>query len=139
MDNRSHEESDWDFDLLSTELADLKGLDFDLELTGFTPGEIDKFLLDPIDDERANAVPPVPENAVTVAGDLWLCGGHRVLCGDATSPEEVARLLGERKPRLLVTDPPYGISLDSEWRDRAGLNGRGPAELSVLNEHRPTV
>jgi ParB-like chromosome segregation protein Spo0J len=55
MDNRSHEESDWDFDLLSTELTELNGLDFDLALTGFNPGEIDKFLLDPIDDDRANA------------------------------------------------------------------------------------
>jgi hypothetical protein len=56
-------------------------------------------------------------------GDIWLCGTHRVLCGDATKSEDVARLLGERKPILMVTDPPYGIELDSEWRDRAGLNG----------------
>jgi hypothetical protein len=49
-------------------------------------------------------------------------------CGDATDWEVVSRLLGERKPLLMVTDPPYGIELDSEWRDRAGLNGRGPAE-----------
>jgi DNA modification methylase len=55
------------------------------------------------------------------------------LCADATSPEAVARLLGERKPLLMVTDPPYGIELDSEWRDRAGLNGCGPAEPSYLN------
>ena len=67
-------------------------------------------------------------------GDLWLLGPHRVLCGDATSAEAVARLLGERKPRLMVTDPPYGIELDSEWRDRAGLNGRGPAEPSYMKK-----
>jgi hypothetical protein len=59
---------------------------------------------------------------------------HRVLCGDATSAEGVARLLGERKPRLMVTDPPYGIELDSEWRDRAGLNGCGPAEASYMKK-----
>jgi len=63
-----------------------------------------------------------------------LLGAHRVLCGDSTSPEAVARLLGERKPRLMVTDPPYGIELDSEWRDRAGLNGCGPAEPSYLKK-----
>ena len=62
------------------------------------------------------------------------CGQHRVLCGDATSAEAVARLLGERKPRLMVTDPPYGIELDSEWRDRAGLNGCGPAEASYMKK-----
>lgn len=60
---------------------------------------------------------------------------HRILCGDATSPDVVARLLGDRKPFLMVTDPPYGIELDSEWRDRAGLNGCGPAEASYM-KHR---
>ena len=48
---------------------------------------------------------------------MWLCGKHRVLCGDSTSAEAVAHLLGYRKPLLMVTDPPYGIELDSEWRD----------------------
>ena len=59
-----------------------------------------------------------------------MLGPHRVVCGDATSAETVARLLGERKPRLMVTDPPYGINLDSEWRDRAGgyaIQGVGAA------------
>jgi hypothetical protein len=71
---------------------------------------------------------------VSRPGDLWLLGPHRVLCGDATSVEAVARLLAERKPRLMVTDPPYGISLDSEWRDRAGLNGSGAAEPSYMKK-----
>ncbi len=79
-----------------------------------------------------DAVPPVPANPVTCVGDLWQCGSHRVLCGDATDPASVARLLSERAPFLLVTDPPYGIELDSEWRDKAGLNKRGPAEPSYL-------
>lgn len=79
--------------------------------------------------------PPVPENPVSRLGDLWLCGPHRVLCSDCTSPEAVARLLGGRKPILMVTDPPYGIELDSEWRDRAGLNSCGPAEASYM-KHR---
>ena len=57
---------------------------------------------------------PLPENPVSRVGDLWLCGKHRVLCGDATSSEAVLRLLGERKPILMVTDPPYGVELDSE-------------------------
>jgi len=61
-------------------------------------------------------------------------GPYRVLCGDATNAEVIARLLGERKPRLMTTDPPYGISLDSEWRDRAGLNGHGPAYPSYMKK-----
>jgi len=96
--------------------------------------ELDSLLRDPLDEERAEVAPPLPDVAVTRSGDLWLLGPHRVLCGDATGKDAVARLLGERKPLLMVTDPPYGISLDSEWRDRAGLNGRGPAEPSYMKK-----
>ena len=125
--------ADWDEEALTLELQDLQEADFDLSLTGFNPGEIDKLLaLD--DEEKANSAPPLPETAVSRSGDLWLLGPHRVLCGDATSGEAVARLLGERKPRIMVTDPPYGIELDSEWRDRAGLNGHGPAEPSYMKK-----
>ena len=134
MVNRSVSWADWDEDLLSLELQELNAADFDLSLTGFDPGEIDGLLAIP-DEERANAAPPLPENPVSRVGDLWVCGKHRVLCGDATRPEDVDRLLGGRKPLLMVTDPLYGIELDSEWRDRAGLNGCGPAEPSYM-KHR---
>src|SRR5713101_5637531 len=133
MVNRSVTWADWDEDLLALELQDIQEADFDLSLTGFNPGEIDALLaLD--DEEKANAAPPLPESPVSQLGDLWALGPHRVLCADALSPEAVARLLGDRKPRLMVTDPPYGISLDSEWRDRAGLNGCGPAEPSYMKK-----
>jgi len=134
MDNRSQQESDWDLDLLGPELEELRDLDFDLSLTGFDPSEIDDFLADPNADDLANAVPPVPDQPVSWPGDLWLCGPHRVLCGDATNAGDVARLLSDRKPILMVTDPPYGISLDSEWRDRAGINKHGPAEASYMKQ-----
>jgi hypothetical protein len=63
-----------------------------------------------------------------------LLGPHRALCGDATSAEAVARLLGERKPRLMVTDPPYGISLDSEWR--VHIDHSGPREMQGNSANR---
>jgi len=139
MVNRSVAWADWDEELLALELQELNEADFDLSLTGFDPKEIDDLLLVQDNDDLANAAPPLPENAVSRLGDVWLCGKpphqHRVLCGDATSPDAVARLLGDRKPALMVTDPPYGIELDSEWRDRAGLNGCGPAEASYM-KHR---
>src|SRR5208337_3083418 len=115
MVNRSVTWAQWDDELLALELQELNEADFDLSLTGFDPGEIDGLLSIP-DEERANAAPPLPENPVSRPGDLWLCGKHRVLCGDATRAEDVARLLAERKPIVMVTDPPYGIELDSEWR-----------------------
>jgi DNA modification methylase len=135
MVNRSVAWAEWDEELLALELQELSEADFDLSLTGFDPKEIDDLLLVPDDDDQANAAPPLPENPVSRLGDLWLCGDHRVLCGDATSADDVARLLGEREPLLMVTDPPYGIELDSEWRDRAGLNSCGPAEASYM-KHR---
>jgi DNA modification methylase len=137
--NRSATWADWDEELLAVELQELSQADFDLSLTGFDPQEIDDLLLLPNEDQRENAAPPLPGNPVSRPGDLWLCGRpphqHRILCADATSPDAVAHLLGGRKPILMITDPPYGIELDSEWRDRAGLNGCGSAEPSYL-KHR---
>ena len=132
--NRSAVWADWDKELLAVEFQELSEAYSDLSLTGFDPREIDDLLLLPNEDQRENAAPPLPSNPVSRPGDLWLCGRppHRILCADATSPDAVAHLLGKHKPILMVTDPPYGIELDSEWRDRAGLNGCGPAQPSYL-------
>jgi len=130
--NRSATWATWDDELLKLELEELQELDVKFDLTGFDIGEIDAILALPTTDEEALAAPPLPQIATSRPGDLWLLGKHRVLCGDATNPEAVRRLLAGGEPSLMVTDPPYGIELDSEWRDRAGLNGRGPAEPSYL-------
>jgi hypothetical protein len=87
-------------------LQELNAEEFDLSLTGFSPKEIDDLLALP-EEEEANVAPPLPENPVSRTGDLWICGKHRVLCGSSTSAEDVTRLLGERKPLLMVTDPPF--------------------------------
>lgn len=96
MVNRCVSWADWDFDALAIELGELKALEFDLSLTGFDAREIDAFTLaqNPAEDEA----PPLPEVPASRLGDLWLCGPHRVLCGDATSPANVARLLADREP-----------------------------------------
>ncbi len=83
------------------------------------------FFTDPDD------VPEPPDEPYVKPGDLWLLGDHRVLCGDATNPADVARLLGGAEPRLLATDPPYGVSLDPTWRDHL-YNGLGPAEQPYM-------
>jgi hypothetical protein len=132
MVNRSATWADWDEELLAIELLDLQTSDYNLALTGFEAKEIDDFLLNDAADE--DVLPPVPIIPVSRVGDLWLLGPHRMLCGDATDAEAVSRLLAERKPFLLMVDAPYGIELDTEWRDRAGLNKRGPAEPSYLKK-----
>src|SRR5688572_20989998 len=98
MVNRSVTWADWDEELLALELSDLKDCDFDLSLTGFDTRELDDLLAIPDDDDAANAVPPVPQNPVSRLGDVWNCGKHRVLCGDATNADSVAQLLGKSKP-----------------------------------------
>jgi len=139
--NQSTNWADWDEDLLAKEFEDLQNMDYDLALTGFDAPEIDEFLRAEAPNE--DVIPPVPTHPVTHPGDVWSCGRHRVLCGDATDPQAVALVLGDSKPLLMVTDPPYGIELDSEWRDRAGLNDCGPAESSYMKQrtegHRETT
>jgi DNA modification methylase len=76
-------------------------------------------------------VPEIPEEPYVKAGELWVLGGHRLLCGDSTKPEDVARLLDGATPTLLATDPPYGVSYDATWRDGV-YNGHGPAEQPYM-------
>ena len=125
MVNRSVAWADWDEELLSLELIDLKGLDFDLGLTGFEDEELARLLA--VQDTAAglcdeDAAPVAPQMPISALGDLWLLGPHRLLCGDATDPQAVRRLLGDVKPMLMVTDPPYGVRYDPEWRKLAGVN-----------------
>ena len=124
MDNRSHEEAAWDMDLLPLELEDLKALSFDLELTGFDDQELGRLLsyegMQGLTDE--NAVPEAPEQPRSKLGDVWLLGNHRLVCGDCTDPAIVAKCLGQVKPHLMVTDPPYGVQYDPAWRNDAGVN-----------------
>ncbi len=76
-------------------------------------------------------VPEPSEEPYVKPGELWVLGDHRILCGDATNPDDVARLLGGATPRLLATDPPYGVSLDPTWRDNL-YNGLSPAEKPYM-------
>ena len=129
----------WDEEMLRIELAILHEEDYNLDLVGFDDVELQR-LLEAQDNAPgltdADAVPDVQRAPVARPGDLFILGDHRIICGDCTNAGVVARLLGEAKPLLLITDPPYGIELDGEWRDRAGLNGCGPAEASYMKHHR---
>jgi DNA modification methylase len=110
MDNRSHEETSWNFHLLEAELKELVGMDLDPLLTGFSPEELTALLNPPApgltDPDQVVEPPAVPE---TKSGDLWICGRHRLLCADATRSDDVRRLLGGKRATLMATDPPYLI------------------------------
>jgi len=116
-DNKLTLNGGWDEQLLGIELGELEVLGFDLDLTGFSETERlalatqgNEGLTDPDD------VPDVPVNPVSVAGDLWTLGRHRLLCGDSTVARDVEAALGSVKPHLMVTDPPYGVEYDPSWR-----------------------
>ncbi|GIK80943.1 MAG: methyltransferase [Alphaproteobacteria bacterium] len=124
-DNRIALNAGWDDALLAAELGRLKEDGVDLELLGFGEDELDH-LLDGLDGEAAadgeDEVPEPPTEAVTRPGDIWLLGSHRLLCGDATLATDVERLLDGARPHLMVTDPPYGVEYDPNWRNEAGVS-----------------
>ena len=110
--------------MLHLELKDLAALGADLKMLGFAKGELAKALT-PADfsgltDE--DEVPALSDKSITRLGDIWCLGQHRIACGDSTDAATVRALLGSVAPDLMVTDPPYGVNYDPEWRHRAGVN-----------------
>ncbi len=112
LDNRSHEESSWDEELLTSELMELQGMDLDLSLTGFDIDELESVVAEGAEpqDVAEVATPEPPEKPISIPGDLWLLGNHRLLCGDATSVTAVRLLCGSRRAVLVATDPPYAVN-----------------------------
>jgi len=119
-DNKLAEQAGWDRDLLALELGDLSDLGIDVADLGFEAGEIDALLRTGAPDPREEDTPEPPAIPVSRPGDLWHLGAHRLLCGDATDAAAVAQVLGGVHPTLMVTDPPYGVMYDPDWRNRAG-------------------
>ncbi|WP_423209312.1 site-specific DNA-methyltransferase [Paracoccus yeei] len=115
-DNRIALNAGWDESLLALELGDLKEAGFDLGILGFEDGELDR-LLAGTEGEEEGSTPPVvipepPRNPVSRTGDLWILGDHRLLCGDATSHDDVRRLMNGERAVLFATDPPYLVDYD---------------------------
>ena len=137
-DNKTAELASWDTSMLSIELDALRGAGIDWTLLGFDEDELAK-LLAPAGTEGLtdpDAVPEKPIDPVTKPGDLWILGKHRLLCGDSTSAADVTRLLDGAVPTLMVTDPPYGVEYDPEWRMDAGLTGNTARMGKVMNDDR---
>ena len=113
-DNKTGELAEWDYDLLPIELADLQGMDFDLDLIGFSQDDLAR-LLDPDVQEGLtdpDDVPEPPDDPITQPGDLWILGDHRLLCGDSSSVEDLDRLLDGAEIHLVNTDPPYNVKVE---------------------------
>ena len=134
-DNRLAEAAGWDRELLAIEAGELEGLGVDLASLGFDAGEIDALLRSGETDAREDEVPEPPNEPVSRPGDLWMLGRHRLICGDSTDGSDVERLLGSVRPHLLVSDPPYGVNYDPDWRNRAGA-AETKRTGKVLNDDR---
>ena len=125
-DNKLALNAGWDDEMLKVELGELGDLDFDLSLTGFDDDELSALLAEDgtegLTDE--DAVPEAPEVPVTVEGDVWLLGRHRLMCGDSTSIDAIDKLMDGRKADFCFTSPPYNSAITKGHKsDRLGGTG----------------
>lgn len=125
-DNQLALNAGWDTGLLKVEIGELDGEGFDLALLGFDGAALAGLLTDQTEGlTDPDDVPDVPTHPVTEPGDVWLLGKHRLVCGDSTDADVVAKCLNGVAPHLMVTDPPYGVEYDADWRNRADrANGK---------------
>ena len=116
-DNRMAMDAGWDEELLRVEIEALQGEAFDVSLTGFDEMELADLFKDGSDsgaeDDDYDLSAALEKAAFVERGDIWTVGRHRLMCGDATSAEDVAALMDDRKANLILTDPPYGVSFKS--------------------------
>jgi DNA modification methylase len=141
-DNQTATRSQWDEDKLIRELAQLKDLNFDLALTGFAVEDLQRLLETATNAALTDpdAIPEPPDEPITQFGDLWLLGKHRLLCGDSSNPEDVARLLDGAPVHLVHTDPPYNVKVEPRSNNAiaAGLSsfpGTTPHQSLDLARH----
>ena len=116
-DNRSALDAGWDDELLKVEMEALQDMGFDLSMTGFDTDELDELFKNEDDsevkDDDFDLTAALEKASFVERGDIWTVGKHRLMCGDATSADDVNALMGDTKANLILTDPPYGVSFKS--------------------------
>ena len=107
---------EWDKDKLALLITDLQGADFDVSLTGFDPAEIDDLfkdsLKDGVQDDGFDVEAELKQPTITMPGDIWTLGRHRLICGDSTKADTFDLLMGKTKANLVITDPPYNVNYE---------------------------
>ena len=141
-DNKLALNAGWDDEMLALELEELAMEGFDVALTGFDEVEVGALLAESTEDGLTDedSVPDVPSEPTTKTGDVWLLGKHRIICGSSTEPDAVEKLLKGVQPHLMVTDPPYGVEYDANWRNKAkradGTSIGASAVGKVMNDEK---
>jgi DNA modification methylase len=134
-DNKLAMNAGWDQAMLALEIGELVAADFDTGLLGFSDDEMAALTVDKTEGlTDPDEIPEAPADPVSVLGDVWLMGKHRIVCGDSTDADCVAAALNGVVPHLMVTDPPYGVEYDASWRVDAGLNKDTAAHGKVMND-----
>lgn len=131
-DNRLAELSSWDNELLAIHLKELSVVDlnFDIDATGFTVGEIDLQIESQDTSSRPSKGDPADQfvaalgPAVTQLGDLWILGGHRLVCGNALDAASYASLMQEQKAAMIITDPPYNVKVNGHVGGKGAIKHR---------------
>lgn len=137
-DNKLALNAGWNDQMLGLELADLQGLGFDLKLTGFSEDELASLMApEPTDgliDE--DEVPSIPEQPKSQRGDVWLLGEHRLMCGDSTQADDLAKLMDGDKADLVWTDPPYNVDMTgkNEYLASVGKARKDKENFGIKND-----
>ena len=140
-DNKIALNAGWDTEILLEQIELIRADGFDIDLVGFSDDELGELLAEIEAPETAGAIegeddiPEPPAEPVSRPGDLWILGPHRLLCGDSTIATDVERVLAGVTPLLMVTDPPYGVAYDPNWRNQAGASATRRTG-KVLNDDR---
>ena len=130
-DNKTNEYSEWDFELLEQEMSALQAEEFDLECIGFSAEELDGMLQlvagDAEGESEIDDIPEPPDDAVSVRGEVYILGQHRLMCGDSSSPGDLDILLAGNVIHLVNTDPPYNVKVEPRSNNAiaAGLGSFG--------------
>jgi DNA modification methylase len=134
-DNKLALNAGWDEEMLKLEIKDLESNDFDISLLGFDAKELENILDEPETTEglaEDDEVPEPPEQPITVLGDVWILGKHRLMCGDSTNINAVDKLMNGAIVDMVYTDPPYGISIVKN-------NHVGGVKLAKVGIYAPVV
>lgn len=133
-DNQLAANAGWDMDLLKVEIGDLKDEGFELGLIGFDADFLDGLMAPPANEGLTDPdeVPETPAFPTSATGDCWVLGRHRLLCGDSTVATDVDKILMGVRPLLMVTDPPYGVEYDADWRNHANRADGSPIGASAI-------
>lgn len=128
---------EFDMPMLKDILEEIDTGDLDMEITGFGMDEIALMMEDAHPEVTEDEVPEVPVDAITKPGDLWILGEHRVLCGDSTKAEDVARLMNGEKADMVFTDPPYGMFLNADYSKMINKDGvAGKKHSNIIGDHK---